>query len=81
MDLLESGSGLLTNRDKKKEFNMRKLEFCSDAFRRGCLVLATLTAVVTGLSMQSTFAAEPDREDAVLVSITATIEALDQDSR
>jgi hypothetical protein len=38
-------------------------------------------AVVTGLQMDRTFAAEPDREDAVLVSITATIEALDHDTR
>ena len=60
---------------------MRKLQFFSNSFRRGCLVLATLTAIVTGLQMESTFAAEPTREDAVLVSITATIEALDQDTR
>jgi hypothetical protein len=60
---------------------MRKLKFCSNSFRRGCLALATLTAVVTGLQMERTFAAEPTREDAVLVSITATIEALDHDTR
>ncbi len=60
---------------------MRKLKFCSKSLRRGCLVLATLTAVVTGLQMESASAAEPTREDAVLVSVTATIEAIDYDTR
>jgi hypothetical protein len=60
---------------------MRKLNLCFNSFRRGCIVFATLTALVTGLQMERAYADEPTREDTVLVSVTATIEAIDYDTR
>ena len=60
---------------------MSTMKFRSESVRLACLALVTLTAVVVGLQAARASADVPTREDAVLVSVTATIEAIDHDTR
>ena len=60
---------------------MSTMKFRSESVRLACLALVTLTAVVVGLPVARASADVPTREDAVLVSVTATIEAVDYDTR
>ena len=60
---------------------MSTMKFRSESVRLVCLALVTLTAVVVVLPAARASADVPTREDAVLVSVTATIEAIEYDTR
>ena len=60
---------------------MRTTSFAAPSVFRSRLVRAALIAAVAGLPAATPASDTPTREDAVAVSVTATIEALDYDTR